>query len=138
MNTRQTILPLLAFTLAAMVACNGCKDEETCMAGSGGNLTLVVKLEHHTINIPNDSLRPDTVWVKYNASDWANAPQGYDLQVVGDFPEDHVHVEGLKCGQYYLYASGWDTSISQVVKGGIPYNTDQSTGEVIVKIPVVE
>lgn len=76
----------MALTLTAMVACNGCKDEETCMAGSGGNLTLVVKLEHHTINIPNDSLRPDTVWVKYNASDWANAPQGYDLQVVGEFP----------------------------------------------------
>lgn len=51
---------------------------------------------------------------------------------------NHVHVEGLKCGQYYLYAAGWDTSISQVVKGGIPYNTDQSTGEVIVKVPVVE
>ncbi|MEY4594983.1 MAG: hypothetical protein RIQ47_1393 [Bacteroidota bacterium] len=132
-------LQFLAVTsIAVAISCISCKDDNDCIGGSGGSLTIVAKLEHHGINIPNDSLQPDTVWVKYNASDWGNAPQGYDMRVIGVFPEDHVHIEGLKCGKYYLYASGWDTSINMEVKGGIPYETEESSGEVVVKIPVVE
>ncbi len=138
MKERLFLVGLGVIVLAAALTTFSCKDDPKCNAGSGGSLTIVAKLEHHTINIPNDSLRPDTVWVKFNATDWASAPSGYDMMLIGEYPEDHVHIEGLQCGQYYLYASGWDTSINQVVRGGIPYNTDQSSGEVIVKIPVTE
>lgn len=129
---------ILALAATAVVSFSACKDDNDCIGGSGGSLSIVAKLEHHGINIPNDSLRPDTVWVKYNASDWGNAPQGYDLRVIGNYPEDHIHLDGLKCGKYYLYAAGWDNSINMEVRGGIPYETEESSGEVVVKIPVVE
>jgi hypothetical protein len=135
---KSSYLFLSCALLGLVFSCSSCKDDDSCTAGTGGNLTIVSKLAHHGDVIPNDSLYPDTVWVKFNATDWANAPQGYDLQVIGVFPEDHIHIEGLKCGKYYLYGSGWDASVSQVVKGGKPFETDQKDGEISTTIPVTE
>ena len=130
------------FVSAAILAlsCSSCKndDQNTCVGGSGGSLTIVAKIAHHGTVIPNDSLQPDTIWVKYNTQEWSNAPSGYNLRVIGEAHEDHVHLPNLKCGKYYLYGSGYDTSIQQVVKGGIPISTDQSTGELLTTIPVTE
>lgn len=124
--------------LGVVLSYTSCKDDEQCNAGSGGNLTIVARLEHHGMVIPNDSLNPDTVWVKFGVSDWANAPAGYDLRVIGEYPEDHVHLEGLKCGKYYLYGSGYDATIQMVVKGGKPFETSQTDGEISTAIPVAE
>ena len=133
-----TALASMATIIA--VSCSSCKndDQTTCVGGSGGNLTIVAKIAHHGMVIPNDSLQPDTVWVKYNTQEWSNAPSGYNLRVIGEAGEDHVHLPNLKCGKYYLYGSGFDTSIQQVVKGGIPISTDQSSGELLTTIPVTE
>ena len=130
------LLPAIACGL--ILSFSSCKDDTTCKAGTGGNLTIVAKLAHHGTVIPNDSLHPDTVWVKFDASDWSNAPQGYNLRLIGEFPEDHVHIEGLQCGKYYLYGSGFDTSINMVVKGGKPIDTDQKDGELVTTIAVTE
>lgn len=115
-----------------------CKKENKCTAGSGGALSMVVYLKHHGVTIPNDSLRPDTVWVLYNATEWKGAPVGYSARIIGEAGENHVHVPNLKCGDYYLYASGWDTSITKNVIGGIPVSTDKESGELEVSVPVSE
>jgi hypothetical protein len=128
----------LALSGLVILSTSSCKKEDKCIAGTGGSLTIVAKLRHHGELIPNDSLRPDTVWVKFNAKDWGGAPNEYDLRFIGEFPEDHVHLSGLKCGDYYFYASGWDTSIVQLVKGGIPFSTDKESGEIVLDIPVTE
>ena len=136
----RSISPFVASVIAVIfvLSSSSCKKEDKCIAGTGGNLTIVAKLRHHGTLIPNDSLKPDTVWIKFNAKDWGGAPSGYDMRVIGEFPEYHVHLSGLKCGDYYFYASGWDTSIVQLVKGGIPFSTDQESGEIVLDIPVTE
>lgn len=138
MRIKPAYLFLICALLGVALTYTSCKDEEECVAGSGGNLTVVATLAHHGLTIPNDSLYPDTVWVKFGVSDWANAPAGYDLRVIGEYPEDHVHIEGLKCGKYYLYGSGYDATIQMVVKGGKPFETSQTDGEVSTTIAVVE
>lgn len=122
----------------ALLSFSACKKDNKCDAGSGGNLSLAATLKHHGSVIPNDSLRPDTVWIKYNAQDWNNAPSGSDAMFIGEYPEDHVHITGLKCGDYYLYASGWDNSISMEVKGGRAFSTENDEGELHVDIAVTE
>jgi len=138
MRLKPSYLFFSAAVLGFVLSLTSCKDDDKCQAGSGGNLTIVAQLAHHGDVIPNDSLYPDTVWVKFNVSDWGNAPAGYDLRFIGEFPEDHVHLDGLKCGKYYLYGSGWDSSINMAVKGGKPFETDQQDGELNTTIPVVE
>lgn len=137
---RQTLQYLFLITVLGTFTIEACKDddENNCIGGSGGSLTMVVKLAHHGVLIPNDSLRPDTLWIKYNVSDWSGAPAGYDKMLIGEYPEDHIHVSGMKCGKYYLYASGWDVDLGEVVRGGIPYETDKSSGEITVTVPVTE
>jgi hypothetical protein len=122
----------------AILTFSACKKDNKCDAGSGGSLNLAVTLKHHGNVIQNDSLRPDTVWIKYNAKDWSNAPAGYDIVFIGEYPEDHVHISGLKCGDYYLYASGWDNAISMEVKGGRAFSTENDDGELHVDIAVTE
>lgn len=129
---------LLLTGIAAIAIGTSCKKDNKCEAGSGGSLTLVVQLRHHNALIVNDSLRPDTVWVKYNAKDWSGAPSGADAVFIGEFPEDHVHISGLKCGDYYLFGSGWDNSVSEIVKGGRAFSTENDSGEESVTIAVTE
>ena len=116
-----------------------CKKETKCVAGSGGDISIVARLRHHGVLIPNDSLRPDTVWVKFNATTWSNPPSGYNLRFIGEAGEDHVHVTGLTCGDYFFYGAGYDTTIGQKVTGGIQYSADGKTKEIDpFNIPVTE
>jgi len=132
---------LLAAGSVAVLA-GGCKKEDKCTAGTGGNLIMVVYPEHHGAAIINHDEYPDTVMVKFNTQEFpGDNPALYDLVIAGEPGEDHVHVEGLMCGDYYLYAKGWDTTLAApdtIVKGGIPVSTTQTSGELIVKVPVTE
>jgi hypothetical protein len=48
-------------------------------------------------------------------------------------------VEGLKCGDYFLFMTGFDTSIAERVKGGIPYSIAEGTsGTKSVIVPITE
>lgn len=132
----KKIIGVVAIAISVCLLTTSCKKD--CSAGSGGDLTFVVKLKHHGVIIPNDSLRPDTVWVKYNALTWQNPPSGYDARFIGEFPEDHVHVTQMKCGDYFLYAAGFDASINEQVRGGVKFSTDGKNTESLVDIAVVE
>lgn len=123
---------LIVFTVSS------CKKKCT-EAGTGGNVTLVARLHHHTEPIPNKVSYLDTVYLKFNAKDSPGTNlASYDTYIVGEAGEDHVHIEGLKCGDYYLYAVGFDSTINERVKGGIPYSFDKETGEIDLSIPVTE
>jgi hypothetical protein len=135
-------LILLLVPAAVALWSSGCKKDDKCSAGTGGNLTMVVYPEHHGAAIINHAEYPDTVMVKFNTQEFPGAnPALYDLVISGEAGEDHVHVEGLTCGDYYIYAKGWDTTLAPpdtIVKGGIPVSTTQTSGELIVKVPVTE
>ncbi|MEP7171730.1 MAG: hypothetical protein ABI855_20320 [Bacteroidota bacterium] len=117
------------------------EDDGTCqLAGSGGATTIVAHLQHHGKPILNRANYRDTAYVKFNATELpGTSPWLFDLTFVGDdVGEDHVHLDGLKAGKYYIYMVGFDTTISQRVTGGMPYTLTQTAGEVNVNFAVTE
>lgn len=137
MNNRKTLLAVASFLIAiAVISCNHDKKKD-CIGGSGGNLTIAAFPQHHTKPILNKANYLDTVFIKYNTLD-KPADDKYDTYFVGEEGEDHVHLKGLKCGNYYFFATGFDTTIAQRVSGGIPYTTDKNDGEIDLDIPVTE
>jgi hypothetical protein len=122
------------------------EDDGSCVyAGNGGNTTIVAKPQHHGFPIVSDTVHIDSAFVKYNTQNSpGNTAAAYDLVLPGEPNEDHVHIEGLKPGKYYIMMTGWDTTgtfngnaIGRVT-GGIPYTLTQSAGEVILAVPVTE
>lgn len=118
---------------------NGCK--KTCMAGSGGDVTLVLKPQHHAKAIVSSSNYRDTAYIKFNKTDFPGpSPALYDIVAVGNVNEDFVRVSGLKCGQYYIMMTGFDTSAVWNIRviGGIPIDFSEQSGEKVVVVPVNE
>ncbi len=119
----------ITLTVCSIISCNRKENEE--IAGKGGSATLKITSQHHGKNI--DSC---TIYIKYNTLD---APSSYDDSV------RCVLVDGkpvatfnqLKKGKYYLFGRGWDPSIVQAVRGGIPY-TIKEEQNFEINIPVTE
>lgn len=110
-------------------------DTPVCVGGTGGSTTLIVKLKHHSLLIPSDSIYPDTVWVKYDA---VNAGTGYDERKIGNPGDSTITFNNLKCGQYFLTASGYDRSIGYVVTGGLGITIAENEDTANYTVPVVE
>lgn len=124
-----------------------CKHEPVpappCVAGAGGNVTIVAYLFHHDSLITNKPGYLDTVYVKFNTQNFPGPdPSDYDAMYFGDTLENLVHLEELKCGDYYIYGVGLDTISSPGfpfrVTGGIPFSTTATSGEIVLHVPVVE
>lgn len=132
--------PILILALAIPMMFSSCKDKDddddapTCTAGLGGNLTIVAFPKHHGADT-----KPLWAYVKFNTKNFPGADPGlYDLVVAGDTSENHIELENLKCGDYYIYEIAFDTAIQDTVLGGIPYSTSQTTGEILLNVPVTE
>jgi len=115
-------------------------DGSCQLAGTGGNTTIVAFPQHHGEPIFNFPNYRDTAYVKFNAQEFpGTSPSSYDAIFIGDhIGEDHVHLEELKPGKYFIYMVGFDTTINQRVTGGIPYILTQASGEVDLNVPVTE
>jgi hypothetical protein len=117
------------------------EDDGSCTytGGTGGNVTIVATPKHHSLIIVSDSTYVDSAYVKFNTS---NSPgqnaSDFDLVIAGEPGEDHVHIEGLKRGKYYIRMTGWDHGLNQRVEGGIPYEFSQTSGEIDLIVPVIE
>jgi hypothetical protein len=108
-------------------------------AGFGGDVVLILFPEHHAKAIYSQPSYPDSAFIKFNTSEFpGDDPALYDAVRVGNTGDDFVRVSGLKKGKYFIYMAGWDSTISQRVVGGIPYTIEQSSGDLIAKIPVTE
>ena len=122
--------------IITMIFTTTCKKEgePTCNAGTGGNISLVIHPAHHGNPIPGA-----TAYIEFNTQSNAGATSNYDLTVHGEASEDHIHVNGLRCGDYFIYCVGYDSAINQQVFGGIPFviKPNQS-GEIDVHVPVTE
>jgi len=137
MKTKIKFIAILILT--SVVALYSCKKESKCVAGSGGSLTLTAILQHHGVTIPNQANYPDTVFVKYNTQEYpGGTAANYDTYFVGDSGEDHVHLKNLRCGDYYIFGVGKDTSLHKRVTGGTPYSTSATSGEITIYVPVTE
>ncbi|MBL0137707.1 MAG: hypothetical protein IPP86_04140 [Bacteroidetes bacterium] len=138
-------MELLKITLSATLVISflsifSCR-KEGCEAGTGGEVTLKIMPEHHGVPIYNSQNYRDTVYVKFNATDFPGPDRSnFDLIMWGNANENFVKVSGLKCGQYYIMVSGFDTSAQWNIRvvGGIPLNFSESSGEKLVTVPVTE
>ena len=113
------------------VGINSCEKD-----GLKGDATIVAFPQHHGKNIFGA-----TVYVKFKTKDLpANPTTNYDLKIVGDANEEHVHIRGLLWGDYYLYAVGYDSTIHLPVVGGIavPITWDKRQTEIDINVPVSE
>lgn len=115
-------------------------DDGSCTyGGTGGSVTIVAKPKHHGTNIFSTSTYPDSAFLKFNATELPGTnPSSYDMVVVGEDGEDHVHLSGIKSGKYFLYMTGWDPAISERVSGGVPIVITQTSGEFEIVVPVTE
>ena len=110
----------------------GCKKD----AGLGGSASIAIFPEHHGKNIPNS-----TAYIKFNSKEAPSSLSEYDLvESASSSHSDHIHFEGLKPGDYYLYSVGYDSSISEVCKGGMPYSIEKKdkSKAVDIKLAITE
>src|SRR5258706_1198813 len=116
---------LFAAIILSVSACKEKCDE----AGTGGGTTIVAFPKHHDKPIYSQADYPDSAFVKFSpASNFivTSNPADYDLVIAGEAGADHVHIPNLKCGEYSIYMTGMDTSISQRVVGGIRYTLPEN------------
>lgn len=118
--------PLL-LGLLGLLAFAACKEE-----GPGGSSEIAFHVLHHETEIPFAM-----VYIKYGSKEFPGTdPSAYDDSTMTDAVA-HGHFHDLVKGDYYLYGVGFDSSISEVVVGGIPVNLgNKATLE--VDIPVTE
>ena len=123
------------FIVALMVnACMHKPDIIPCKAGTGGNLSIVAHASYGNISIPNYSTHLDTAFVKFGTlSSPGTNPLNFDTYYVGDPGEDHIHCYGLKCGDYFIYRTAWDSVANVRRYGGYGVSiTDAEGGKSII------
>jgi hypothetical protein len=104
MKTNLSIL--IAFLFMATTAC---KKE-----GSGGKSSVSGNVQHHGANIANA-----VVYIKYGATEFPGADVSlYDDKTTSN-GSAYYEFKSLRRGNYFLYAVGFDNSVSEVVSGGI-------------------
>jgi len=140
MKNFKQILFLSVLCLAA-VSCHK-KDNNNntgtqCVAGAGGNVTIVCYAKHNGVTLLNYDVHPDTAFIKYGATMLAGiGPSDCDTFFVGEAGEDHIHCKGLKCGIYYIYRTAYDSVANARYAGGISINITQTSGEIDTAINV--
>lgn len=108
----KSIFTLIVGTVIAFVACK--------KNSLGGEATLVISMKHHGTIIKNHVGYPDTVFVKFKATDLpGTSPDKFDTYFVGKVGENYIHCKGLRAGKYYLYGVGMDSTGPYRVKGGM-------------------
>ncbi|MGZ3898860.1 MAG: hypothetical protein ACXVNM_02605 [Bacteroidia bacterium] len=109
--------------------------------GLGGDATVVVFMKHHGNIIKNHVGYPDTIFIKFKATDLpGTTPDKFDTYFVGEAGEDHIHCVGLRPGKYYFYGVGMDSTGPYRVKGGvaIKINWSERKKEIDTDLAVTE
>lgn len=126
------ILILFSGILVLTVSFSACNK-----AGLGGEASILAFPKHHDDPIPNA-----TIYIKYDAKEFPGTDVSVydDADVASVHPgeDPHVHFDNLNKGNYYLYGIGFDSSINQIVTGGIPLEITEKSGEVEIVVPVTE
>ncbi|MBI2721954.1 MAG: hypothetical protein HYX39_07250 [Bacteroidetes bacterium] len=123
-----TTLKTLLAILLVVTTLPSCKKE-----GPGGKASISGRILHHSLPITNA-----TIYIKYGAQEFPGTdPSAYDVSVTAGTDGTYAFIE-LRKGNYYLFSIGYDSAISQTVKGGIPIRIKSKTENITSDIPVVE
>ncbi len=111
--------PLLLLPLLLILSCK--------RNGTGGDATVTLITKHHTTIIPGT-----TVFIKYGEGEFPGpSPSDYDDSKVAD-ANGKVEFPGLLNGKYYFYGTGYDSSISSPVDGGMSVRVKFGNSEEVV------
>lgn len=126
----KTTLIIIAVVLIADACKKKQDDTPTCTAGSGGNVTFVVYAKHGSTSIPNYYTHLDTAFVRYGTtSSPGTNPSNYNTYFVSEPGEDHIHCTGMKCGDYFIYRTAWDSVTNTRRYGGQGISFSETSGE---------
>ncbi len=107
-------IKFILLVISCLVFSTSCKKN-----GTGGSATIKGTVSHHS-NI----IQGATVYIKYDAKEFPGENiAGYDASYATT--DGAYEITGLLAGDYYLYAVGFDSSISEIVKGGVPVKIKQ-------------
>lgn len=114
---------LLILSLAIFIV--SCKKN-----GTGGSATIKGTVAHH-----DNIISGATVYIKYGAKEFpGDNPAAYDASYATT--DGAYEIKGLLPGDYYLYAVGFDNSISQIVRGGVPVKIKRRDKKDIIETTV--
>ncbi len=127
--------------ITVVIILNSCKHKvdapPACVAGSGGSVTIVVYANHGGTSIPNYFTHLDTAFVKFGTtSSPGTNPVNYNTYYVSDPGEDHIHCKGLKCGDYYIYRTAWDSIANVSRYGGYGISFSETSGDKDINVVV--
>jgi hypothetical protein len=104
---KKSTIALLLFTALSV---SSCRKNDT-----GGEAEVHALIYHGSTPIVGTT----TLYVKYDAKSQPAEPlTTYDEKIIGEPDDNHVHVEDLRPGNYYLYAVAFDSLVMKPVKGG--------------------
>ena len=120
---------------------HGCKHNPEAppsyVAGTGGDVVIVVYAEHENTPIPNYYTHPDTAFVKFGSTTSPGIhPGNYNYYYISEPGEDHIHCPGLKCGDYYIYRTALDSAANVTRYGGYGISFSETAGDKEIHIPV--
>ena len=101
--------------------------------GIGGKATIKGMVMHHDNPIPGA-----TVYIKYDATESPGTDVTYYNDHVTTDASANFQFVDLKKGDYYLFAVGFDSSITLPVSGGVPAKIKKKTETVEIHVPVTE
>jgi len=103
---------VLFFIFITTLSITSCKKNE-----AGGEAEIHALIYHGETPV----IGTTTLYVKFDAKTQPSDPTtDYDMKLQGDEDDNHVHVESLHPGNYYLYAAAFDSLDMKAVKGGAP------------------
>jgi len=112
-----------------LITTNACKKE-----GIGGKATITGYVKHHEVYIPSS-----TVYIKYGATELPGILSAdYDDQTIASSVDGHYEFTELNKGDYYLYSTGYDSTIYSDVSGGTPITIKKKAETIEINIPVTE
>ena len=125
----KILLPVLFASCLLAASCG--RDEDTIVAGKGGNATLKVNPSH-----PGAVIMDCMVYIEYNSED-RPLDNAYDdsVKCILENGKPIATFPGLKKGNYYLYGFGIDTAGTHKVKGGTKHTITEEK-EQSINLPV--
>jgi hypothetical protein len=136
MKTYSILGIIIAFFLMSNSGC--IKRRNEVVAGKGGQNVLLIFPQHHLVA---NNLIQIKSYIKYNTLDLPSNGQ-YDDSATGSrnssYPDVFATFNELQPGNYYIYVTGYDTSVRQNIKGGISFSLPDNASPTSVIVPVSE
>ena len=127
MKTYQSFSLLMCASLCLLLSVTACSKE-----GFDGDARISGKVAHHSARIPYA-----TVYIAFGAKELPGTlTTDFDASVIADSAGIY-EFDNLKKGDYYLYGLGFDSTISQTVRGGLRVTLAKGDDKTL-EVPVTE